>query len=126
MARAVVDIRSMARTHTEKALKTLAAIMRQTKAPPAARVAAAQALLDRGWGKPTQVVTGDESGLPITVIHRVIVSLPVADPRDIDANFIEVGGKCEGHCRASFEFAGNLEKRRRPRICPQTRRKLPI
>ena len=48
--------------------------MRQTKAPPAARVAAAQALLDRGWGKPAQVVTGDESGLPITVIHRLIIS----------------------------------------------------
>ncbi len=96
MARAVVDIRSMARTHTEKALKTLAAIMRQTKAPPAARVAAAQALLDRGWGKPAQVVTGDESGLPISVIHRVIVALPEVDldaaVDAIDADYNEVGG----------------------------------
>ncbi len=53
--------------------------MAQVKAPPAARVAAAQALLDRGWGKPAQVVTGDDSGLPISVIHRIIVQLPEPD-----------------------------------------------
>lgn len=31
--------------------------MKQPEAPPAARVAAATALLDRGWGKPAQFVT---------------------------------------------------------------------
>ena len=46
----------MARNHTAKALSTLASIMNEAKAPAAARVAAAQALLDRGWGKATQVV----------------------------------------------------------------------
>ena len=70
--------------------------MRQTKAPPAARVTAAQALLDRGWGKPAQVVTGDDSGLPISVIHRVIVALPEVDldaaVDAIDADYNEVGG----------------------------------
>jgi len=30
--------------------------MEQTDAPPAARVAAANSLLDRGWGKPAQTV----------------------------------------------------------------------
>lgn len=54
MAKAPIEIRSLARGHTESALKTLAAIMRQPKSPAAARVAAAQALLDRGWGKPSQ------------------------------------------------------------------------
>lgn len=34
----------------------LAGIMDQNDAPPAARVSAAQALLDRGWGKPAQTV----------------------------------------------------------------------
>jgi hypothetical protein len=49
-------ITTMARQHTEKAIETLAAVMTDTKAQPAARVAAAQALLDRGWGKaPVQI-----------------------------------------------------------------------
>ena len=56
MAKTPTDIRSLARNHTDKALSTLASIMNQAKAPPAARVAAAQALLDRGWGKATQIV----------------------------------------------------------------------
>ena len=48
----------MARTHTESAIKTLAGIMTQPGANPSARVAAAEALLDRGWGKPAQMVVG--------------------------------------------------------------------
>jgi len=56
MAKTTADIRSLARNHTAKALSTLASIMNQAKAPAAARVAAAQALLDRGWGKATQIV----------------------------------------------------------------------
>ena len=56
MAKAKTDIRSLARSHTESAINTLKGIMNQTKAPAAARVAAATALLDRGWGKPKQEV----------------------------------------------------------------------
>jgi hypothetical protein len=56
MAKTTADIRSLARNHTAKALSTLASIMNQAKAPAAARVQAAQALLDRGWGKATQIV----------------------------------------------------------------------
>lgn len=54
MAKAKTDIRSLARSHTESAIVTLASIMNQPKANPSARVAAAQAILDRGWGKPKQ------------------------------------------------------------------------
>jgi len=50
------DVRSIARSHTEMAIRTLTAIAKQPKAQPSARVAAAQALLDRGWGKPNQPV----------------------------------------------------------------------
>lgn len=45
------DIKSLARIHTETAIRTLAGIMRQPRAAAAARVAAANSLLDRGWGK---------------------------------------------------------------------------
>lgn len=56
MAKAPADIRSLARSYTESAIKTLAGIMQQPEAPHAARVSAATALLDRGWGKPQQSV----------------------------------------------------------------------
>jgi hypothetical protein len=46
----------LARAHTESALRTLAAIMNKENAPESARVSAAQALLDRGWGKAVQFV----------------------------------------------------------------------
>jgi hypothetical protein len=49
-------VTTLARQHTESAVKLLGAMVEDAKAPPAARVAAAQALLDRGWGKaPIQV-----------------------------------------------------------------------
>ena len=60
MAKAPTDIRSLARSHTETALNVLAGIMRQEAAPQAARVSAATALLDRGWGKPTQPIEAEE------------------------------------------------------------------
>lgn len=56
MAKTPTDIRSLARSHTEKAINVLVGIMQEPKAPQAARVAAAQALIDRGWGKATQVI----------------------------------------------------------------------
>ena len=56
MAKAPIEIKSLARSYTDSAIKTLAGIMQQSEAAPAARVAAAQALLDRGWGKPTQTI----------------------------------------------------------------------
>ena len=56
MAKAPTEIKSLARVHTEPAIKTLVGIMNQKKAPHAARVAAANGLLDRGWGKPAQAL----------------------------------------------------------------------
>lgn len=56
MAKAPTEIKSLARAHTETAIKTLVGVMNQEAAPPAARVSAATALLDRGWGKPSQTV----------------------------------------------------------------------
>jgi hypothetical protein len=74
MAKAPTEIRSLARAHTETALNTLAGIMTNGDAPAAARVQAAQALLDRGWGKATQPIAGDEDGAPILhEIRRVLV-----------------------------------------------------
>jgi hypothetical protein len=74
MATIPTEIRSLARAHAKTAVATLAGIMRQRKAPAAARVAAAQVLLDRGYGKPKQPLTGgDEDDRPIELIERHIV-----------------------------------------------------
>jgi hypothetical protein len=56
MPRALTDIKAAARIHTKSALHTLAKIMTCEEAPHAARVAAAQALLNRGWGQPAQAI----------------------------------------------------------------------
>lgn len=79
MAKAPAQIKSLARAHTETALKVLAGIMNQTEAPAAARVSAAQAILDRGWGKPTQPIAGDDDAPPIT--QRIVRE--IVDPRNV-------------------------------------------
>jgi hypothetical protein len=51
-----VAVTTLARTFTAKAINLLGKVMDDEKAPQAARVTAAQALLDRGWGKaPVQI-----------------------------------------------------------------------
>lgn len=74
-ARTLTEIRSVARSHTRTAVNVLVGIMRSKDATPAARVSAANAILDRGWGKVAQPVhDGDCDGLKIVDrIERVIV-----------------------------------------------------
>lgn len=54
--KALRQVEALAREQTVDALKTLETIHKNPKAPPAARVAAANALLDRGWGKARQAL----------------------------------------------------------------------
>lgn len=67
MSKAPVEIRSLARQHTEEAVNALLRIMRKSEATDSAVVAAAAYLLNRGWGTPPNVVQGDENGGPVTV-----------------------------------------------------------
>ncbi len=57
-------LRELARAHTDEAIGALVTVLRQSESD-AAIVSAANALLDRGYGKPSQVVSGDEEGGPI-------------------------------------------------------------
>jgi hypothetical protein len=50
--KALHNLQELARQHTEAAIKTLAEIMNDEKAPHSARISAADALLSRGWGRP--------------------------------------------------------------------------
>jgi hypothetical protein len=47
-------IMELARAHCPEAIRTLALIMRDPKAPPGARALACDRILDRGYGKPPQ------------------------------------------------------------------------
>ena len=50
------DLREAAQGYSVEALETLASVMRDQASPPAAKVAAARELLDRGFGKAVQAV----------------------------------------------------------------------
>lgn len=60
MAKTPTEIASLARSHTKTALNVLSKVMSDNDAPHNARVSAATALLDRGWGKPAQRHEGSE------------------------------------------------------------------
>ena len=70
MAKAVTEIRSLARSHTRTALNVLVGVMRAKDATAAARVTAANAILDRGWGKATQPIENGDDGA-LELIHRI-------------------------------------------------------
>src|SRR5262245_14616521 len=52
----VAEVQALARECTQQAIETLKDIMHNNKAPAAARVAAANSLLDRGYGRPSQTI----------------------------------------------------------------------
>src|SRR5262245_17195229 len=62
----IAEVKELARQHMPAAIDALVSIMNNTKAADAARVSAANALLDRGYGKPPQHLTG-ESGTSYVV-----------------------------------------------------------
>ena len=70
MAKALTEIRSLARTHTRIAIRMLVNVMRNPKASAAAQVAAANSILDRGWGKATQPIGNSDDGA-LELIHRI-------------------------------------------------------
>lgn len=51
-------VRQVAQKHTTESINALLRVMRSKKSPESSVVAAATAILDRGWGKPSQPVTG--------------------------------------------------------------------
>jgi hypothetical protein len=65
--RVLADVQNAAREHSAEALETLAQIMRNPKAPATARIAAASALLDRGYGKPLQTVDANNTNVNYVV-----------------------------------------------------------
>ena len=67
----IAHVRELARQFTPEAIETLVEIMGDTDATKAARVAAANALLDRGWGKPDQSVSIDGGQSLLSILDEL-------------------------------------------------------
>ncbi len=70
MSKTLTEIRSLARSHTKTAVNVLVGVMRSKDATAAARVSAANAILDRGWGKAPQALANGEEGA-LELVHRI-------------------------------------------------------
>ena len=102
------DVQELARQKSPEAITTLANIMHNEKAPPAARVAAANALLDRGYGKPTQPISQ---------------TLAKVDPGSIsDEELAAIAGLCCLKGRAEGTFDGTMRQRQQAGTCMMTDR----
>jgi hypothetical protein len=85
VSKSVTEIRSLARSHTRTALNVLVGVMRNSKATAPARIAAANAILDRGWGKAPQAIQNGEGGA-LELIHRI--ERVIVDPENPDSSDI--------------------------------------
>ena len=84
----LAEVRDLARSHTEESVKALVRVMRNKKAPPAATVAASTAILDRGWGKPTQYVEAGQNpldGLTVDEQRALLEALDALPDNEGDA-----------------------------------------
>jgi hypothetical protein len=88
MAKSITEIRSLARSHTRTALNVLVGVMRSKDATAAAKVSAANAILDRGWGKAPQAIqNGDDGAFELVQrIERAIVHPENPDSKNIRAS----------------------------------------
>lgn len=75
------DLMAMAMDLGEDALAALKEIANDRSAPPAARVSAATAILDRGFGKPSQALNiGGQGNNPL--VTRIVIEAAAHDDGD--------------------------------------------
>jgi hypothetical protein len=85
---AIVDVKAAAKENTADAIKTLKTVMNNDHAPSAARVGAAIAILDRGWGKPMQAVEATVSVFDqMTDDEQKMLLAALASLRDEECRF---------------------------------------
>jgi HEAT repeat protein len=65
--KADIRLKELAREHTERAIQALVLALDDERT----RVAAAVALLDRGYGKPAQAITGEDGGAIIQEVRHI-------------------------------------------------------
>lgn len=74
MAKAIADLRSLARAQTAMGVRVLTHVATNPDEPASARVAAVGLLFDRGWGKAPQAHT-DADGRPLQIVIRQIIDV---------------------------------------------------
>ena len=67
----LADVQQLAREKSLDAINTLAAIHADVEQPPTARIAAANSILDRAFGKAPQAVTGEGGEGPVLASIKV-------------------------------------------------------
>ena len=70
LPKGIGEVRELARTHTKAAIGKLAALMEGGESGQV-QLMAANALLDRGWGRPAQPFAGDDAPPPVRIDVRV-------------------------------------------------------
>jgi hypothetical protein len=68
--RATADVKTVAREYGPRVVEKLWGICEKGESDQA-KISAARELLDRGYGKPAQPVSGDADGEPVVVKHIV-------------------------------------------------------
>lgn len=70
--KATADVKEAARAHGPQAIAILARLMVEADSD-AAKIAACDKILDRAYGKPTQLHGGDEGAAAIRTVHEIIL-----------------------------------------------------
>ena len=70
--RVTKDIKELAQSYGEDAIRRLAILASDDSIAPAAQVAAIKELLDRGYGKATQPIAGDPDMPPVGIFPTAI------------------------------------------------------
>jgi hypothetical protein len=84
-SKATIEVKEAAAVYSADAVATLAKIMTDGRQPAAARVSAANAILDRAHGKPKQAIDLDAGMIgALTVTYVTAPSAPSAPPGEED------------------------------------------
>ena len=93
----VGEVQALAREYSEEAISALRDIIRDKKAPPAARCVAANSILDRGYGRPSQT------------INQGLVDKPVDQMTDAELMArLRALKDCQGETSADVEWENKL------------------
>lgn len=87
--KATADVKEAASVYSADAVDTLAKIMQDVAQPAAARVSAANAILDRAHGKPKQTVDVDgamSGALTVTYVNRPAGPAPTPSAEDYETD----------------------------------------
>jgi hypothetical protein len=89
------SLSELARSYTEEAVEALVEVMRDKQAPAAARVAASDKILNRGWGQAPQTIAFSDDRTPRDLSGMTVEQLEALETiRTLDA----LDGGASGNC----------------------------